>query len=112
VVARNAGCAPAGAAAALVLSTTDVDVEALASVLGSLRASTVHPIVVAVDALAFPPLDRPPTPARTVRERRAALARCLVDLDVPSAILGPDDVPEERIVRPDFLSLSPEEAGA
>jgi uncharacterized protein (DUF58 family) len=112
VVERNSGLAPAGGAAALVLSTTDVDVPALASVLGALRASTVRPIVVAVDALAFPPLDRPPAPVEVVRERRRALARCLVELDVPSAILGPDDVPEERLVRPDFLALPPEEARA
>ncbi|HEX9188530.1 MAG TPA: DUF58 domain-containing protein [Vicinamibacteria bacterium] len=112
VVERNAGLAPAGGAAALVLSTTDVDVLALASVLGSLRASTVRPIVVAVDALAFPPLDRPPAPVEVVRDRRRALARCLVELDVPAAILGPDDVPEERLARPDFLSLRLEEARA
>jgi hypothetical protein len=104
---------PAGTAAALLLSTTEVDLQALAGQIGSLRAATAHPLVVAVDALAFPPVDRPPTPVETVRERRAALVHLLVDLDVPSAVLGPDDTPEEMLVRPDFLALaSPAGAGA
>jgi uncharacterized protein (DUF58 family) len=107
VVERNRDFAPPGAAAVLLLSTTEVDLEALAGTIGSLRASAAHPIVVAVDALAFPPVDRPPTPVETVRERRASLVRLLVDLDVPAAILGPDDVPEERLARPDFLSPAP-----
>jgi uncharacterized protein (DUF58 family) len=105
VVGRNREAVPAGAAAALLLSTTEVDLHALASAIGSLRAATAHPIVVAVDSLAFPPVDRPPTPVETVRERRAALTRLLVELDVPSAILGPDDTPEERLVRSDFLAV-------
>jgi uncharacterized protein (DUF58 family) len=113
VVARNLEAVPAGAAAALLLSTTEVDLPALAAEIGSLRAATAHPLVVTVDALAFPPVDRPPTPIETVRERRAALARLLLDLDVPAAILGPDDTPEELLVRPDFLCLpSPAGAGA
>jgi hypothetical protein len=56
-------------------------------------------------------VDRPPTRIETVRERRAAMQRLLVDLDVPSAILGPDDTPEEMLVRPDFLDLAPAGAG-
>jgi hypothetical protein len=106
VVERNLEIVPGGAAAALLLSTTDVDLEALAADIGSLRAATAHPLVVTMDALAFPPVDRPPTPVETVRERRAALQRLLVELDVPSAILGPDDTPEEILVRPDFLALA------
>jgi uncharacterized protein (DUF58 family) len=105
VVERNREAAPAGAAAALLFATTEVDLAALRTTLASLRASTAHPLVVAVDALAFPPVDRPPTPVETVRDRRAALQHLLVDLDVPSAILGPDDTPEERLVRPDFLTV-------
>jgi uncharacterized protein (DUF58 family) len=104
VVERNRDAAPAGAAAALLLSTTEVDLDALAGTIGSLRASTVHPLVVTMDALAFPPVNRPPTPIETVRERRAGLVHLLVELDVPHAILGPDDTPEEVLVRPDFLA--------
>lgn len=107
VVERNRDLVPPGGAAALVLSTTEVDLDALAGVLGSLRATGAHPLVVAVDALAFPPVGRPPVPVETVRERRAALVRRLVGLDVRFAILGPDDTPEEALVRPDFLAPAP-----
>jgi uncharacterized protein (DUF58 family) len=112
VVARNREFAPPGAAAALLLSTTEVDLEALAEAIGSLRATAAHPIVVAVDALAFPPVDRAPTPIETVRSRRAALVDLLTELDIPSAVLGPDDTPEDQLVRPDFLDLSHRGAGA
>ena len=105
VVERHRELTPAGAAAALLLSTTDVDLDALASTIGSLRASTAHPFVVVVDALAFPPVDRPPTPIEVVRARRRALVDRLLDLDVPSAVLGPEDTPEDRLVSPDFLTL-------
>jgi hypothetical protein len=105
VVERHRELTPAGAAAALLLSTTEVDLEALASTIGSLRASTAHPIVIVVDALAFPPVDRPPTPIEVVRARRSALVDRLLALDVPSAVLGPEDTPEDRLVSPDFLSL-------
>ena len=71
----------------------------------SLRASAAHPFVVVVDALAFPPVDRPPTPFEVVRDRRAALVERLEALDVPSAVLGPEDTPEDRLASPDFLSL-------
>jgi uncharacterized protein (DUF58 family) len=111
VVERHREFTPPGAAAALLLSTTDVDVGALATTIASLRASAVRSLVVVVDALAFPPIDRPPTPAEVVRERRTTLLERLVALDVPSALLGPDDTPEERLVHPDFLTL-PHPAGA
>lgn len=107
VVERHRDLAPPGAAAALLLSTTEVDVDALAATLGGLRASAAQPLVVAIDALAFPPVDRPPVPVGEVRERRDALARCLLERDVPAAILGPNDTPEEHLVRPDFLVLGP-----
>lgn len=113
VVERHRDLAPAGAAAALLLSTTEVDLDGLASTLGALRASAVEPLAVVVDALAFPPVERAPTPVEVVRERRAALVERLLALDVPSALLGPDDTPEERLVRADFLTLpSPAEARA
>jgi uncharacterized protein (DUF58 family) len=113
VVERNRNFAPPGAAAALLLSTTEVDLDAVASTIGSLRASAAHPFVVVVDALAFPPVDRPPTPVEVARERRAALVDRLLTLDVPAAILGPGDTPEDLLVRPDFLTLArPAEAGA
>jgi uncharacterized protein (DUF58 family) len=111
VVERHREFTPAGAAAALLLSTTDVDVDALVTTIASLRASAVRSLVVVVDALAFPPVDRPPTPVEVARERRATLIERLVALDVPSALLGPDDTPEERLVHPDFLTL-PRAAGA
>jgi hypothetical protein len=63
---------------------------------------------VAVDTLRFPPVDRPPTPIEVARERRAALATCLIDLDVAAAILGPDEAPEDALRRPDFLGGPPE----
>ena len=107
VVERNRDLVPPGAAAALLLSTTEVDLDALAGAIGSLRATGVHPLVVAVDALAFPPVGRPPTPVEAVRERRAALVRRLVGLDVRAAVLGPDDTPEEVVARPGFLALAP-----
>jgi len=113
VVERHRDFAPPGAAAVLFLSTTDVDLDALATTIGTLRATAAHPLVVVVDALAFPPVDRPPTPVEVARERRSALARRLVGLDVPAAILGPDDTPEEVLARPDFLVPTPlAEAGA
>ena len=107
IVEQNRDLAPPGAAAVLVFSTTDVDLEALAVTLGSLRALAVHPVVIVIDALAFPPVDRPPTPVREVRERREALVERLLGLDVPAGLLGPDDTPEERLTQADFLSLAP-----
>jgi uncharacterized protein (DUF58 family) len=107
VVERHREFTPPGSAAALLLSTTDVDVDALGTTIASLRASAVRSVVVVVDALAFPPIDRPPTPAEWARERRSVLLERLVALDVPSALLGPEDTPEERLERPDFLTLLP-----
>jgi uncharacterized protein (DUF58 family) len=113
VVDANRDFAPPGAAAVLFLSTTDVDLDALATTIGSLRATAAHPLIVAVDALAFLPMDRPPTPVEVARERRSALSRRLAGLDVPAAVLGPDDTPEEVLARPDFLAPAPPpEAGA
>lgn len=109
VVEDHRDLAPPGAAATLLLSTTDVDLAALAGTIGSLRASAAYPLVVVVDSLAFPPVDRPPTPIEVVRERRAALVERLLALDVPGAILGPEDTPEDRLVRPDFLWLAHQE---
>jgi uncharacterized protein (DUF58 family) len=113
VVERNRDFAPPGAAAVLLLSTTEVDLDALAATVGSLRATAVHPFVVAVDALAFPPVDRPPTPVERAREHREALAGRLASLDVPAEILGPDEAPEEAMARSGFLaSARPTEPGA
>lgn len=113
VVEQNRDFAPPGAAAVLLLSTTDVDLEALGVTLGSLRTSAAHPVVIVIDALAFPPVDRPPTPVEEVRKRREDLVARLLDLEVPAAVLGPDDTPEERLAQPDFLTLArPLEPGA
>jgi uncharacterized protein (DUF58 family) len=107
VVEQNRDFALPGAAAVLLFSTTEIDLEALAVTVGSFRASAAHPVVIVVDALAFPPVDRPPTPVKEVRERREALVERLLDLDLPAALLGPDDTPEERLTQADFLSLAP-----
>jgi hypothetical protein len=62
----------------------------------------------AIDSLSFTPVDRPPTPVEEVRERRRALEECLLGLDVPAAVLGVDDTPEEVLVRPELFSLGTE----
>jgi uncharacterized protein (DUF58 family) len=112
LVERYRDFAPPGAMAALLIATTEIDLDALAAVLGSLRASAAHPVVVAIDAPAFTQVDRPPVPVATARALRAAFVERLLDLDVPGAVLGPDDTPEERLQHPDFLSLArPAEAG-
>ncbi|HSD66904.1 MAG TPA: DUF58 domain-containing protein [Vicinamibacteria bacterium] len=107
VVEQNSDFAPPGAAVVLFFSTTDVDLDAVTASIGTLRATGAHPLVIVVDALAFTPMDRPPTPVDLAGERRTALARRLVDLDVPSAILGPEDTPEALLASPDFLAPAP-----
>jgi uncharacterized protein (DUF58 family) len=104
LVELDRGLTPPGATAAILSATTEIDLDALARTLEALRAQAAEPVLVAVDALAFPPVDRAPTPVEVVRERRAALARRLSALDVPWAILGPDETPEEVLARPDFLA--------
>lgn len=103
LVELDRGLTPPGATAAILSATTEIDLDSLARTLEALRAQAAEPVLVAVDALAFPPVDRAPTPAEVVREKRAALARRLSALDVPWAILGPEEAPEEVLARPDFL---------
>jgi len=113
LIERHRAFVPPGAMAALLIATTEIDLDALAAVLSSLRASSAHPVVVAIDAPAFTQVDRPPVPVEEARALRAALVGRLLDLDVPGAVLGPDDTPEERLSHPDFLSLArPAEAGS
>jgi len=97
-----------GTTAVLLLANPDIDLEQLSETIRGLRASAVRPLVVAVDTLAFPPVDRPPTPVEVARERREALATCLVDLDVASALVGADQTPEEVLQQPEFLARHPE----
>jgi uncharacterized protein (DUF58 family) len=104
VVERHRDDVPHGATAALLLSTTEVDEAAVRRTVETLRASAVEALVVAVDALAFPPIDRPPVPKGVVRERREALARALASVEVRATILGPDRPPEEQLQDPDFLA--------
>jgi uncharacterized protein (DUF58 family) len=104
LVERHRDLTPPGSAIALVASTTELDLEQLARVLDTLRTQASSPLVVVIDALAFPPVDRPPTPIEAARDRRAALAARLLALDLPAAILGPDDAPEEALARPGFLA--------
>jgi uncharacterized protein (DUF58 family) len=103
LVERHRDRVPAGATAALLLGTTEVDLDQLSRTIEGLQAAIARPLVVAVDSLSFPPIDRPPTPVGEVREKRAALEACLVGLDVPTVILGVDDTPEKVLVQPDLF---------
>jgi uncharacterized protein (DUF58 family) len=108
IVDRHQDLVPSGATAALLLGTTEVDLDALSRTIEGLQATIARPLVVAIDSLSFTPVDRPPTPVEEVRERRRALEECLLGLDVPAAILGVDDTPEEVLVRPDLFALGTE----
>ncbi|MGD8895463.1 MAG: DUF58 domain-containing protein [Acidobacteriota bacterium] len=107
VVDRHREWLPSGTTAVLLLANPDIDLDALSQTLQGLRAFAVRPLVVAVDTLQFPPVDRPPTPVEVARERREALRQCLVDLDVAATIVGPDETPEETLKRTDFLKNPP-----
>src|SRR5262249_44535362 len=106
VVEHHSKFVPAEATAALLIATTAGDLDALAAVLGSLRASAARPVVVVIDAPAFTQVDRPPFAVEVARGLRAALVERLSSLDVPAAVLGPEDTPEDRLQEPDFLSGS------
>jgi uncharacterized protein (DUF58 family) len=108
IVDRHREWLPPGTTAVLLLADPDIDLEQLSETIRGLRAWAVRPLVVALDTLAFPPVDRPPTPVEVARERREALATCLVDLDVASALVGADETPEEVLQHPDFLKRPPE----
>jgi uncharacterized protein (DUF58 family) len=112
LVERHRDLMPQGATAAILSATTEVDVSLLGPTIEALRASATQPLMVAIDALAFTPVDRAPTPVETVRERRRELADRLSALDVPFAILGPDETPEDAIASPDFLAAAPPQGGA
>jgi uncharacterized protein (DUF58 family) len=115
LVERNRAELPHGATVALVLGTTDVDPGLLSRTIEVLRTSAAQTMVVAIDSLAFPPIDRPPTPVEVARERRTALADQLALLGVPTAIMGPERPPEEALADPRFLApvpLHPPEAAA
>jgi uncharacterized protein (DUF58 family) len=107
-VDRHREWLPPGTTAVLLLANPEIDLDALESTIAGLRAFAARPVAVAVDALAFPPVDRPPTPVEVAREHREALARRLVDLDVTGAVLGPDTPPEDLLQAPDFLAGPPE----
>ena len=107
-VDRHLEWLPTGTTAVLLLANPDLEIEELERTIQELRASSVRPLVVAVDTLAFPPVDRPPTPVKVARERREALAKCLVDLDVCATVLGPEESPEDALQRPEFLQRPPE----
>jgi len=103
LVERNEDLTPPGATVVILAATTEIDGAALAETLLALRARAADPVVVAIDGPAFTPVDRPPLPVETVHALRRALGDRLTALDVPWAILGPDDTPEDVVVRPDFL---------
>jgi uncharacterized protein (DUF58 family) len=104
LVERDLALAPPGASVVVLSATTEIDLDALERTLRALRAQSAEPVLVAVDAPGFTPIDRPPVPAEKARELRRMLGERLTSLDVPWAILGPDDKPEEVLVRPDFLA--------
>jgi hypothetical protein len=105
LVDRHRELVPAGATAALLFGTTEVDLDVLSRTIEGLQATVARPLVVAIDSLSFPPVDRPPTPVAEAREKRRALEECLVGLDVPHVVLGVDDTPEEVLVRRDLFAL-------
>jgi len=107
VVERHREEVPHGATAALLFATTDVDPGLLGRTIEILRSSATQAIVVAIDSLAFPPIDRPPTPIEVARDRRSAFATRLASLGVPTAILGPDRTAEEGLADPRFLAPVP-----
>ncbi len=107
-VDRHTEWLPPGMTAVLLLANPDVEIDQIDRAIHGLRAFAVRPLVVAVDTLAFPPVDRPPTPVEVAREKREALVRCLVDLDVCATLVGPDESPEDALQRPDFLERPPE----
>ena len=107
-VDRHTEWLPPGTTAVLLLANPDLEIDQIDRTIHGLRAFAVRPLVVAVDTLAFPPVDRPPTPVEVAREKREALVRCLVDLDVCATLVGPDESPEDALQRPDFLERPPE----
>jgi hypothetical protein len=109
-VDRHTEWLPPGTTAVLLLANPELEIEELERTIHELRASAVRPLVVAVDTLAFQPVDRPPTPVEVARERREALEKCLIDLDVCAAVLGPEEDPKDALQRPDFLERPPEVA--
>jgi len=109
-VARHREWLPPGTTAVLLLANPDVDLGLLEQTIQGLRAFAVRPLVVAVDTLGFPPVDRPPTPVQVAREQREALTTRLIDLDVSAAVVGQDETPEEALKKPGFLDRPPEAA--
>lgn len=108
-VDRHVEWLPPGSTIVLLLANPDIELPRLEQTIQRLRASSARPFAVAVETLAFPPVDRQPTPIEVVRQKREALERCLVDLDVVSAVVGPDESPEDVLQRADFLERPPKD---
>jgi uncharacterized protein (DUF58 family) len=111
VVERHREMLSPGSTAALVAGTTEIDLDALASMVKALHAGAVRPLAVVVDALSFTPVDRPPTPVEVARESRRALEERLLILQVPTAFLDASEAPEETLRRPDLFA-TPEQAAS
>ena len=109
VVERHRDLLSPGSTAALVLGTTEIDLDALTSTIKALHAGAVKPLALVVDALSFTPVDRPPTPVEVARERRDALEERLLSLRVPTTILDAREAPEDTLRRPDLFD-TPERA--
>ncbi len=107
-VDRHREWLPPGTTAVLLLANPDIDLDHLDNTIQGLRAFGARPVVIAVDTLAFPPVDRPPTPVEVAREKREALVARLVDLDVTGELIGTGETPEDVLARPDFLGGPPE----
>jgi len=105
VVDRHREILPSGATAALVLATTEIDLDQLARTAEALRSGSVQPLAVVVDALTFPPVDRPPTPVGAAQDIRQRLEGRMLALGVPVAVLDVDEAPEDAIRRADLFSL-------
>jgi len=108
VVEHHRRLLPPGATAALVASTTEMDLEHLARAVGALRAGAVRPLAIVVDAHTFTPVDRPPTAVEKARETRRRLEERMITLEVPVAVLGADEAPEDAIRRPDLFAIREE----
>jgi uncharacterized protein (DUF58 family) len=105
VVGRHRELLPPGTTAALVASTTEMDLDQLSRTVEALRAGAVRPLAVVIDALSFTPVDRPPTLVEVARETRRRVEARLVELGVPAAVLGADEAPEDAIRRPDLFAI-------
>lgn len=105
-VEREAGSVPPGSTAALVSATLFLDLDRLASVLATLRARRVQPVLVAVDMDSFVPIDERARPRERVLERADELRDLAAAHEALFAVLDAEhDLPAE-LGRPDWLQAA------